>query len=280
MGLPLMPLCQFVMCAGPRESLRPPSRQARSFGVNEVMADVVSLVSHATEVRLRSTLENVSVLARHRTEASKDEEHHEQTSDVRAQLKFFEQLERLEKQRKDDEEREILLKVAKSRSRQEDPEQARLKQKAKEMQQQELAQMRQRDANLTALAAIGPRKKRKLDSPGAPENYNLNPKLDKNSLYYSSECDFSKGVSTGLEGCSSGRSEGASQTFHLHSYVPEALCVLERQLPCQVASCAMKAPLFFYCSFLKKEKKNTNSLEQQFFGNADYSVIVGIRAGQ
>lgn len=34
------------------------------------------------------------------------------------------------------------------------------------MQQQELAQMRQRDANLTALAAIGPRKKRKVDSPG------------------------------------------------------------------------------------------------------------------
>lgn len=36
-----------------------------------------------------------------------------------------------------------------------------------QMQQQELAQMRQRDANLTALAAIGPRKKRKVDSPRA-----------------------------------------------------------------------------------------------------------------
>lgn len=36
-----------------------------------------------------------------------------------------------------------------------------------QMQQQELAQMRQRDANLTALAAIGPRKKRKVDSPGS-----------------------------------------------------------------------------------------------------------------
>lgn len=35
-----------------------------------------------------------------------------------------------------------------------------------QMQQQELAQMRQRDANLTALAAIGPRKKRRLDAPG------------------------------------------------------------------------------------------------------------------
>jgi len=33
------------------------------------------------------------------------------------------------------------------------------------MQQLELAQIRQREANLTALAAIGPRKKRKVDSP-------------------------------------------------------------------------------------------------------------------
>uniref|UniRef100_W5K1S8 Si:dkey-219c3.2 n=1 Tax=Astyanax mexicanus TaxID=7994 RepID=W5K1S8_ASTMX len=136
---------------------------ARRFGVNEIGGDVVSLVSHAAEVRLRSMLENVTALAQHRADSCKDEETLEQTSDVRTQLKFFEQLERLEKQRKDDEEREILLKVAKSRSRQEDPEQARLKQKAKEMQQQELAEMRQRDANLTALAAIGPRKKRKLD---------------------------------------------------------------------------------------------------------------------
>lgn len=42
-----------------------------------------------------------------------DEEYHEQTSDVRSQLRFFEQLERIEKQRKDEQEREILLKAAK-----------------------------------------------------------------------------------------------------------------------------------------------------------------------
>lgn len=42
-----------------------------------------------------------------------DEEHHEQTTDVRSQLRFFEQLERMEKQRKDEQEREILLKAAK-----------------------------------------------------------------------------------------------------------------------------------------------------------------------
>lgn len=42
-----------------------------------------------------------------------DDECYEQTADVRSQLRFFEQLERIEKQRKDEQEREILLKAAK-----------------------------------------------------------------------------------------------------------------------------------------------------------------------
>nr|XP_055029644.1 transcription initiation factor TFIID subunit 4-like isoform X2 [Misgurnus anguillicaudatus] len=140
---------------------------AKKFGVTEVALEAVNFISHATQSRLRTVLEKVSSIAQHRMDSCKEDEWHEQSSEVRTQLKFFEQLERMEKQRKDEREREILLRAAKSRSRQEDPEQARLKQKAKEMQQQELAQMRQRDANLTALAAIGPRKKRKVDSPGA-----------------------------------------------------------------------------------------------------------------
>ncbi|XP_069546495.1 transcription initiation factor TFIID subunit 4-like isoform X3 [Brachyistius frenatus] len=140
---------------------------AKKFGVTEVPMEAVTFISHATQSRLRTVVEKVSTIAQHRLDSCKDDECYEQSADVRSQLRFFEQLERMEKQRKDEQEREILLKAAKSRSRQEDPEQARLKQKAKEMQQQELAQMRQRDANLTALAAIGPRKKRKVDSPGA-----------------------------------------------------------------------------------------------------------------
>ncbi|KAJ7994927.1 hypothetical protein DPEC_G00254590 [Dallia pectoralis] len=138
---------------------------AKKFGVSEVPMEAVTFISHATQSRLRTVLEKVSSISQHRMDGCKDEEWYEQAADVRSQLKFFEQLERIEKQRKDEEEREILLKAAKSRSRQEDPEQARLKQKAKEMQQQEMALVRQRDANLTALAAIGPRKKRRLDSP-------------------------------------------------------------------------------------------------------------------
>ncbi|KTF72995.1 hypothetical protein cypCar_00038998, partial [Cyprinus carpio] len=162
-----MSACGYVLLHGARCGCYGCSPRAKKFGVTEVSMETVTLISHAAQSRLRSMLEKVSAVAQHRVDSCKDEELCEQTSDVRTQLKFFEQLEKIEKQRKDDEERELLMKAAKSRSRQEDPEQARLKQKAKEMQQQELAQMRQRDANLTALAAIGPRKKRKLDSPGA-----------------------------------------------------------------------------------------------------------------
>ncbi|XP_039972257.1 transcription initiation factor TFIID subunit 4-like isoform X2 [Xiphias gladius] len=140
----------------------------RRYGVTDLGAEVVNYVSHATQQRLQNLLEKVSQVAQQKNVNLKEDENHEQSSDVRAQLKFFEQLDQLEKQRKEEQEREILLKAAKSRARQEDPEQLRLKQKAKEMQQQELAQMRQREANLTALAAIGPRKKRKiLDSPSS-----------------------------------------------------------------------------------------------------------------
>ncbi|XP_062397741.1 transcription initiation factor TFIID subunit 4-like [Sardina pilchardus] len=139
----------------------------RKYGISELGPDVINFVSHATQQRLQNLLEKVSEVAQQKNISHKEDERYDQVSDVRTQLKFFEQLDQMEKQRKEEQEREILMKAAKSRSRQEDPEQLRLKQKAKEMQQQELAQMRQRDANLTALAAIGPRKKRKVESPGS-----------------------------------------------------------------------------------------------------------------
>ncbi|XP_016118505.1 transcription initiation factor TFIID subunit 4-like, partial [Sinocyclocheilus grahami] len=116
------------------------------FGVTELGPEVVNIVSHATQQRLQNLLEKVSLIAQQKNMTYKEDSRYEQVEDVRSQLKFFEQLDQLEKQKKEEQEREILMKAAK-------------------MQQQELAQIRQREANLTALAAIGPRKKRKLDSP-------------------------------------------------------------------------------------------------------------------
>ncbi|XP_029102005.1 transcription initiation factor TFIID subunit 4-like [Scleropages formosus] len=135
-------------------------------GVADIGTDVVSLVSYATQERLRELVEKLTAVAQHRNASYKDDLTYRQTTDTRSQLRFLEQLDRLERRRKEEEEREVLLRIAKSRSNREDPELLRLKQKAKEMQQLELAQTQQRDANLTALAAIGPRKKRPLESLG------------------------------------------------------------------------------------------------------------------
>ncbi|XP_008064308.2 transcription initiation factor TFIID subunit 4B [Carlito syrichta] len=132
--------------------------------ITELNSDAVNLISHATQERLRGLLEKLTAIAQHRMATYKASESYVLSSDTRSQLKFLEKLDQLEKQRKDLEEREMLLKAAKSRSNKEDPEQLRLKQKAKELQQLELAQIQHRDANLTALAAIGPRKKRPLES--------------------------------------------------------------------------------------------------------------------
>lgn len=52
-----------------------------------------------------------------------------------------------------------------------------------QMQQLELAQIRQREANLTALAAIGPRKKRRTDSPlSASAEVRIFKPFDKNDV--------------------------------------------------------------------------------------------------
>lgn len=141
--------------------------------ITELNSDAVNLISHATQERLRGLLEKLTAIAQHRMTIYKGSENYILSTDTRSQLKFLEKLDQLEKQRKDLEEREMLLKAAKSRSNKEDPEQLRLKQKAKELQQLELAQIQYRDANLTALAAIGPRKKRPLESGN--ESFKDNP---------------------------------------------------------------------------------------------------------
>lgn len=51
------------------------------------------------------------------------------TKDVRGQIKFLEELDKAEQKRHEEQEREMLMRAAKSRSKTEDPEQAKLKAK-------------------------------------------------------------------------------------------------------------------------------------------------------
>ncbi|XP_076356907.1 transcription initiation factor TFIID subunit 4B-like [Tachypleus tridentatus] len=137
---------------------------AAHHGLSEVSPDVIALVSHGTEERIKNLVERLGVIAEHRLENVKNDPRYEVSSDVKSQLKFLEELDRLERKRHEEQEREILMKAAKSRSKVEDPDKMKLKLKAKELQRAELEEMRQREANMTALLAIGPRKKQKLDT--------------------------------------------------------------------------------------------------------------------
>ncbi|XP_012341051.1 transcription initiation factor TFIID subunit 4-like isoform X1 [Apis florea] len=144
-----------------------------NYGLEEPNQEVAALISHAAQERLKNLVEKLAVIAEHRIDLIKVDPRYEVTQDVRAQLKFLEDLDKVERRRHEEQERELLLRAAKSRAKTEDPEQAKLKAKAKEMQRAEMEELRQREANLTALQAIGPRKKPKLDvgaSASSPGN--------------------------------------------------------------------------------------------------------------
>ncbi|CAG7706731.1 unnamed protein product [Allacma fusca] len=143
---------------------------ASKYGLEDCSPEVAAMISHATEERLKNLLEKLSVIAEHRLDVIKIDERYEISQDVKGQLRFLEELDKLERKRHDEQEREILIKAAKSRSKSEDPEQAKLKAKAKEMQRVALEELRQKEANLTALQAIGPRKKPKLDTPAGSQS--------------------------------------------------------------------------------------------------------------
>ena len=161
---------------------------ARKHKLEDVSIEVAALISQATQEYMRNLLEKLNVVAQHRLDMSmRTNDSYEMTNDVKSQIKFIEELDKLEKKKKDEAEREKLLKAAKSRSKGEDQELNKLKQKAKEVIQAESDELRRQDANKTALAAIGPRKKRKLEETGNNVNTTntrtiFRPKIKRVSL--------------------------------------------------------------------------------------------------
>ncbi|XP_032078804.1 transcription initiation factor TFIID subunit 4B [Thamnophis elegans] len=161
-------------------------KKGKRHDIMEVNSDVLNLISYATQERLRGLLEKLTLIAQHRIRTYKGNNKYILSNDTRSQLQFLEQLDQVEKRRKDDEEKEQLLRAAKSRCNKEDTEQLRLKQKAKEMQQLEFAQMQQQEANRAALEALGPRKKRPLDSSisfSGLQGFNRMPSLTTRYLW-------------------------------------------------------------------------------------------------
>ena len=188
----------------------------RDRGLEEPSADVVALMSHATQARLKTLLEKLSVVAEHRMDVVRLEgDRYEVTQDVRGQLRFLSDLDRLERRRHDEAERDLLMRAAKSRTKTEDPEKERLRAKAREMQRLEEEQLRHEKANNTALAAIGgPKKRLKLDGAVAPAG--MGGGLGGSGLGASSSLSSSGGAgdvfaAAGLRGGSKGAGGGAGR---------------------------------------------------------------------
>merc|ERR1719430_1110879 len=142
------------------------TRICKEKGLEAPPAEVISLVSHATQDRLKSLVSKLSVIAEHRLDIIKTEGPYEVTQDIRGQLRFLEDLDKMEKKRHEEAEREMLLRAAKSRTKTDDPEKEKLKAKAKEVQRMERETIRHQEANRTALEAIGGPKKRKFGEVG------------------------------------------------------------------------------------------------------------------
>ncbi len=149
------------------------ARICRERGLDEPPPDVVALVSHATQERLKTLLEKLDVIAEHRLDIIKTEGDYEVTQDVRGQIRFLGELDKIERKRHEEAERELLLRAAKSRTKTEDPEKEKLKAKAKELQRIEEEQQRHEKANNTALMAIGmPKKKMRFDESSSSATAN------------------------------------------------------------------------------------------------------------
>uniref|UniRef100_A0A8C5S871 TAFH domain-containing protein n=1 Tax=Laticauda laticaudata TaxID=8630 RepID=A0A8C5S871_LATLA len=86
-------------------------KKGKRHDIMEVNSDVLNLISHATQERLRGLIEKLTLIAQHRIRTYK----YILSNDTRSQLQFLEQLDQVEKQRKDEEEKEQLLRAAKVR---------------------------------------------------------------------------------------------------------------------------------------------------------------------
>uniref|UniRef100_A0A0N5AX75 TAFH domain-containing protein n=1 Tax=Syphacia muris TaxID=451379 RepID=A0A0N5AX75_9BILA len=113
--------------------------------------EVLTLISEAAEHRLRGILAQLAVITEHRLEPLRNHPCYQAIDDTRRQLKFVEELDRQEHEKRENREKEALIRLSKSKGKDKDT----LVEKAKQLQRADQEAARNRDANAAAIAALG-----------------------------------------------------------------------------------------------------------------------------
>ncbi|TPP58015.1 putative Transcription initiation factor [Fasciola gigantica] len=137
-------------------------------GFTNLNDDAVICLAHGMQSFMRTLLTRLSVIVSHRLERLADDPRLTQTDNVREQLQFLQKLDERDMMRQSELEKDLILKAAKSRSRNEDPDQIRMREMARRIATEDYEREKQHQANLTALSAIGPQRKRRLDTMDDP----------------------------------------------------------------------------------------------------------------
>ncbi|KAK2705963.1 hypothetical protein QYM36_016099, partial [Artemia franciscana] len=131
-------------------------------GIEEISSDFITLLSHAAQERLKNILGRLSAATEHKTEFINNKEDYYAGQDVRAQIKFIEDLQKAKRKKNTKKTKGKLLRAVKSRSRTKNPEQqAKLIQSSRDAKGGD-GKGRQALANRVVLQAIGSRKKPNL----------------------------------------------------------------------------------------------------------------------
>ncbi|KAF7233648.1 hypothetical protein EG68_04909 [Paragonimus skrjabini miyazakii] len=126
--------------------------------------DAITCLSHGLQAFVRTLLARLSIVVSHRLERLSDDARLTQTDSTRECLKFLQKLDEHDRMRQSELEKDLILKAAKSRSRNEDPDQIRMREMARRIATEDYEREKQHQANLTALHAIGPQRKRRFDA--------------------------------------------------------------------------------------------------------------------
>ncbi|KAI1723036.1 transcription initiation factor TFIID component TAF4 family domain-containing protein [Ditylenchus destructor] len=112
--------------------------------------DVLELISNAAETRLRALAGHLSMASEHRLEPLRLTPYYKQLDEPRKQLRFMEDIEKHAHERRENQEREALLRFSKSKAKDKDA-----MEKAKQVQKADKEAAMNRDANAAAIAALG-----------------------------------------------------------------------------------------------------------------------------